>query len=118
MQEFRVVHKNEGLTAPQLVNRGAEQWKDMTEEDKQPYVERSLRAREELAERAERAAARVGNRNSALDAGIDSAKARLAKVMGLKAPATGTATPLIKSKSKDEIAATPFAAMPSFRVTK
>ena len=26
----------------------------------------------------------MGNRNSALDAGIDSAKARLAKVMGLK----------------------------------
>ena len=40
------------------------------------------RAKEELAERAERASARVGN--SRLDAGIDSAKARLAKVMGLK----------------------------------
>merc|ERR1712228_945357 len=37
---------------------------------------------------------------------------------GLKAPATGTSTPLMKTKSTDEVAATPFAAMPSFKVTK
>merc|ERR1712228_257986 len=37
---------------------------------------------------------------------------------GLKAPATGTSTPLMKTKSTDEVAAMPFAAMPSFKVTK
>ena len=38
-----IIFQGEGLTAPQLVNRGAEQWKEMTEEEKQPYVERSQR---------------------------------------------------------------------------
>ena len=36
-------HQGEGLNAQQLVLRGSEQWKIMTEEEKQPYVERSLR---------------------------------------------------------------------------
>ena len=39
-------------------------------------------------------------------------------IVPLQAPATGTSNPLMKSKSKNEIAATPFAAMPSFKVTK